>query len=393
MKNKNKVGLILAFKSTNYGAQLQAYATQVVLESLGVQTEIIDYSPKRGDRHVVLSKGIIHFLYHKYLFRKRYKKRTESKDPLFLKSIKERKEQSSLFINRCLHNIKEIKGYTRLLASTKDYDAVLIGSDQQWIPGFSFGNCKSLQFVPDNVRRISYATSLGVSEYPKYCWSTARKAWNRIDYLSVREKQGADIIKQVCGPDTRVQVVVDPTYLLTKQEWEKILPVERKKDEKYVFCYFLGNDDTSKQIARRFADDNQLKLVSVLSTESYSTYDQSFADELVLAGSPEDFVNWIRGAEYVFTDSFHGTAFSVINEKQVFVFYRKRTETASRNSRIDNILEKWGISERLILPGVIDMDYASIKDINYDKVNYLVDVERKKSLQFLKDAMRFDENK
>ena len=387
------IGLVLSYKETNYGAQLQAYATQVMVEKLGHNTEIIDYFPKKGDRHIVLCRGLIRFLYEQFLFKRRAKKHTSSNDPVFLKNKQERIEQYHRFIERRLHNIVKVSGYTELANRGKNYDAVLIGSDQKWTPGFSFGNANSLRFVPNNVRRISYATSLGVSEYPNYCWASARKAWKRIDFLSVREQQGADIIKQICGPDTPVQVVVDPTYLMTKTQWEELIPVEKKSEKKYVFCYFLGNDDTSKQIARRFADEKKLKLVSVLSKESYSPIDQTYADELVIGNTPEDFINWIRGAEYVFTDSFHGTAFSVINEKQFFIFYRKRAEATSRNSRIDNILSKWGLKDRLIPPGVQNVDFSVLKDIDYEKVSTLVDKEREKSLAFLKEALHFDDNK
>ena len=388
-----KIGLVLSYKETNYGAQLQAFATQVVVEKFGHSTEIIDYSPKNGDRHIVLSRGILRFFYEQFLFKRRAKKHTTSNDQLFLKNKQERIEQYQLFIKRRLHNIVKVSGYSQLASCGKKCDAVLIGSDQKWTPGFSFGNVNSLRFVPDYIRKISYATSLGVSEYPKYCWPSARKAWNRIDFLSVREQQGADIIKQVCGPDISVRVVVDPTYLLTKEQWEELIPTEKKSEEKYVFCYFLGNDDSSKLIARKFADEKKLKLVSVLSKESYSPLDQTYADFLVTGNGPEDFINWIRGAEYVLTDSFHGTAFSVINEKQFFIFYRKRAEATTRNSRIDNILQKWGLQDRLVPPGETDAKLLSTKSIDYSKVTERVLTEREKSLQFLKEALTFDDNK
>lgn len=388
-----KIGLVLSYKETNYGAQLQAFATQVVVEKFGHSTEIIDYSPKNGDRHIVLSRGILRFFYEQFLFKRRAKKHTTSNDLLFLKNKQERIEQYQLFIKRRLHNIVKVSGYSQLASCGKKCDAVLIGSDQKWTPGFSFGNVNSLRFVPDYIRKISYATSLGVSEYPKYCWPSARKAWNRIDFLSVREQQGADIIKQVCGPDISVRVVVDPTYLLTKEQWEELIPTEKKSEEKYVFCYFLGNDDSSKLIARKFADEKKLKLVSVLSKESYSPLDQTYADFLVTGNSPEDFINWIRGAEFILTDSFHGTAFSVINEKQFFIFYRKRAEATSRNSRIDNILKKWDLQDRLVPPGETEAKLLATKSIDYSKVTERVLTERGKSLQFLKEALTFDDNK
>lgn len=388
-----KIGLVLSYKETNYGAQLQAFATQYIVESFGCETEIIEYFPKKWDRHVVLCRGLLSYLYHSFVFKKRVNKHTVSDDPLFIKNKQEREMQYKSFINRRLHNIVKVSGYTELEAKGKDYDAVLIGSDQKWLPGFSFGNLTSLRFVPDNVRKISYATSLGVSEYPKYCWPTSRNAWRRINYLSVREEQGAAIIKQICGEKTNVQVVLDPTYLLTNIQWEQLIPVKRMHEKPYILCYFLGNDENSKIMARHFADEKGLALVSILSKESYSPIDQTFADELIIGNSPEDFVNWIRGAEYVLTDSFHGTAFSIINEKQFFTFYRKRKEATSRNSRIDNILDKLGLKDRLVLPG-IEHDYmCHVGQINYAMVSAVVDKERELSISFLEKALQFNDNK
>lgn len=392
MQKVNKVGLVLSYKETNYGAQLQAFATQVLVESLGVQTEIIDYSPIKSDRHIVFEKGLFRFLYQQYKAKRMAKVHADSNDPVFQKNKEARIEQYKLFIERRLHSIRKVSGYTQLASCAKEYDAVLIGSDQKWLPGFSFGNLTSLRFVPDDVRKISYATSLGVSEYPKYCWPTSRRAWKRIDYLSVREQQGADIIKQVCGDDIQVKVVVDPTYLLSKKQWEDIIPIEKKSEEKYVFCYFLGNDEKSKVLARAFADVKKLKLVSVLSKESFSPIDQTFADEIIMGNTPEDFINWIRGAEYIFTDSFHGTAFSVINEKQFFIFYRKRKESTSRNSRIDNILAKWDLSDRLVGADADSSLLVNAKDIDYERVTSIVEKESADSLAFLTKALTFDEN-
>ena len=131
-----------------------------------------------------------------------------------------------------------------------------------------------------------------------------------------------------------------------------------------------------------------------MSDESYSPYDKEYADVLVQGERPEDFINWIRGSEIVFTDSFHGTAFSVINEKQFFVFYRKRLDAKqSRNSRIDNILSKWNLKDRLITDNEIDWNFYDLEMIDYNKVKSILGVEREKSLTFLNKALHFDENK
>ncbi|MPM94599.1 hypothetical protein SDC9_141747 [bioreactor metagenome] len=179
--------------------------------------------------------------------------------------------------------------------------------------------------------------------------------------------------------------MADPTYLLTKEEWEELIPKEKVVEEKYILCYFLGNSDLIKKYARRFAEEKGLRLVSILSNECNSD-DNQYADEVLIGKSVEEFVNLIWNAEYVLTDSFHGLAFSVINQKQFLIFYRKRTDVKeSRNSRIDNIVCSWGIEDRLIREP--EKMIIPAEDINYQEVSLKVQELRTKSLQFLKNAL------
>lgn len=390
MNNKRKVGLLIAYKNPNYGTMLQAYATQYVVDSLGFETEIIDYYPDRYVKHYAWDWGLLTFLFDAYHDKKKKEERTKCADFLFQENASKRKASFQEFVTTKLHGIEKINGFSNLKRKGAEYDAILIGSDQKWHPGFSFGVDSSFRFVPTNVRTISYATSLGVSEYPKSYWNTSRKVWNRINFLSVREKTGAEIIKQICGKDTHVEVVVDPTYLISKEKWQELIPVERNCEERYLFCYFLGNDEASKMCARRYADCKGLKLVSVVSNESFSEIDQKYADYLVVGEGPASFVNWIRGAECIFTDSFHGTAFSVINEKQVYIFYRKNDSVKlQRHSRIDDITTLWGISDRLIHEKERDWENFCEKSIDYSYVTPLLIQERQKSLDFLIEALTF----
>ncbi len=389
MKDMKTVGLIMANPLSNYGAHLQAFATQYAIDKLGVNTEIIERSPKL--RKFKYSDWRIIFYFWRIKFNKK-KKESIKYDAEFQKLRKDRAICAKEFRESRLHNIRSFQSYEELVERAKSYSAVLIGSDQMWPPGAAFENTGSLRFVPEGVDRISYATSLGVSYYPRYCWKSSREMWKNIDFLSVREEQGAEIIRKVCNNDINVKVVADPTYLLTKEEWEKTIPVKKMCDKKYVFCYFLGNDEQSKLCAKRYAEKHNLHLVSILSCESYSDIDRTFADENVGAVSPEDFINWVRGAEVVFTDSFHGLAFSVINHKQFFVFYRyKSNSKGSRNSRINNILKMWDCTNRLIEDPEINWDNTNIPSIDYDVVEELVSAKREDSLQYLKTALRINE--
>ena len=386
--SKKIIGLKLAFKTTNYGAQLQAFATQQVLEKMGYTTEVIDLT--HNDFFAVHSFGLGYLRNMIQGFKKKRilkKTRVNIEDKLYQENREERKKAMQNFLITRFLNVKPYFSYKNLTKSARQMDAVLIGSDQIWGPGACYDKMASLDFAPKGVRRISYATSLGVSEYPKYCWYMSRRMWNKMDYLSVREKTGASIIKQICG-DIPVEVVVDPTYLLTKEEWETLIPVKQMISGGYVFCYFLGNDDEIRHCAKEFAQKQRLPLVSVLSNESFSEYDQQFADKLVLGASPEDFINWIRGASYVITDSFHGLAFSVINEKQFFISYRKRDDAVlNRNSRINDVLALWGLEDRLITDKNRDWNAFIVSDINYKYVKYKLATERLRSLDYLKKAL------
>lgn len=386
-----RVGLIIANHKTNYGAHLQGFATQHVIDSMGVETAIIDIFGVKGKKYYV-DWGFCVAMYHTLMNKFRKKGRVIG-DNQFKHNLMERTELSQDFRTKRFHDIKYYSDYKEILNDAKGFSTIMIGSDQLWIPGVSFGPLLSLRFVPEGVKRASYATSLGVLELPKYCWNSARDMWTNIDYLSVREEQGANIIRKVCGNKVDVKVVVDPTYLMTKEQWENVIPVQKMCNKKYVFCYFLGDDVNSKLCAKRYAEKHNLHLVSILSCESYSEIDRTFADEIVGAATPEEFINWIRGAECVFTDSFHGLAFSVINHKQFFVFYRKRKDVKqSRNSRIDNILSMWNCEVRLITDPTMEWTNKNVAPIDYTHVESLITEKRNESLEFLKRAIGVNEN-
>lgn len=380
-----KVGLILANPITNYGAHLQAFATQYTIDNLGVSTEAIDISSINSQKYIIdlgffvyAIKRIRHKLFHK--------ESNSVYDEAFYDNLKKRTALAAAFRKRRLHDEKVYKTYDELVNAAKSLDAVMIGSDQMWTPGASFSPINSLAFVPKGVARLSYATSLGVEEYPRSCWHSARKMWKGMDAVSVREQQGADIINQVCNNQVDVQVVLDPTYLLTKEQWESLIPVEKMSEEKYVFCYFLADNVAGKRCAIQYAKSHGLKLVSILSCESLGMMDRTYADQTLGALSPEDFINWLRGAECIFTDSFHGVAFSVINEKQFFVFYRVRKDgLPARNSRIDNVLKMWKCETRLVKKA--GEDEVNAQNIDYQQVRTILDAQRRKSLDYLKKAL------
>ena len=385
---KCKVGLILVPEHTNYGAQLQSYATQQVVESLGCDTEILLYKAS-GNRNIKFYWGLIPW-YISTLRKPKRADRYKNLDDVHAENHRLRKEASKAFMNSYLKNFHKCVGYDELVKVGGSYDAVMIGSDQMWPAGIAFGSFISMRFVPKGVRKISYGTSCGVTSYPKYCYKSSAEMWRSFDFLSTREEQGKKLIQEVCGKDIRVEVLCDPTYLLSRDEWEERMPTKQMFNEKYVVCYLIGNDVEQKMCAKRYAQQKNMKLVALMSNESVSEIDTTFADVNIIGAGPVDFINWIRGSECFFTDSFHGLAFSVINEKQFYVFYRhKYGIEKTRNSRIDNIINMWGIQDRLITDASRNWNIYVDKLIDYRTVSSRVAEKRREGLEYLKQALTF----
>ncbi len=381
----NTIGLCLALKTeTNYGAILQAYATQQIVEEFGFCTEIIDYTSK-GDKGIIKSPEYYLSRIINRIRGNRHKKRTETLDEVHKQNREMRIRKADEFRNARLHSIVHIQGYDALVGHSKQYKAVVVGSDQLWPPTVVFTCFRTLRFVPAGVRRISYATSMGADSYPWYTKRLAAQFLSKIDYLSVREEQAKKIINDVCDRDAKV--VLDPTYLISKDDWKLLIPNESVTNNGYVLLYFLGDNPEMKRLAKLYARKRGLRVVSIMSSES-NVDDGPYADEILTGQSPEQFLNLVRNAECVFTDSFHGFAFSVINEKQVYITYRVRKGTYSRNSRIDNIVQKFGMEDRLI------KDPSSIEELDdsetdYNSVNEKLRALREDSLAFLKSALDF----
>ena len=276
-------------------------------------------------------------------------------------------------------------GYDQLRRSAEKFDAFLVGSDQMWSPSGLATNFYNLMFVPDEKKKISYASSFGVSEIPFYQKKRTAEFLNRIDYLSVRENVGVKIIRDLTGRDALV--TVDPTMLLTAQEWDEFSGGDRLSEEKYIFAYFLGNNPEFRRIVKELQRKTGLKIITLRHLDEYIPQDEQFGDEAPYNLRPEGFVNLMKNAEYVCTDSFHGSVFSSLFHRQFVVFPRySETASLSRNSRISSLLNNLGLEKRLYNPSKA-IDLQADEPICYE----LVEIKRRKriekSLQFLDEAI------
>lgn len=266
--------------------------------------------------------------------------------------------------------------------SAENYDAFLCGSDQLWLPSNLGSHFYTMEFAPAEKPKIAYATSFGVSEIPWFQKTRTAKYLNAFARLSTREKSGQKIINRLLHRE--VPVVCDPTLLVSVDEWEQLIPVKTPVAGKYLFCFLLGDNTEHRKIAETFAKEEGLQIVTIPFLNHYTEVDETFGDIRLFDVDAADFVNLIRGAEYVLTDSFHGMVFSLLHHKQFMVFNRFQDGADSRNSRIDSLCEMLKLSGRRY-----GGDIRKVKDpIDYKTTDELLQKKREESARYLAEALK-----
>lgn len=238
-----------------------------------------------------------------------------------------------------------------------------------------------MEFAPENKPKLAYATSFGVSEIPPNLKKATARYLNRFQHLSTREIAGQKIICELTGK--KVPVVCDPTLLFDAEGWAGIIRDQRILDEPYVFCYFLGTNPEHRRQAQEFSKRTGLEIVSCPFLDHFVKEDITFGDVQLFDMDAADFVNLIRHAEYILTDSFHGSVFSILHHKKFMTFNRFAGTANSRNSRIDSLCALLGLGERRYNGNVMDVQ----KDVDYTLVDDRLERLREESIQYLKEAL------
>lgn len=348
---------------------LQAYATVSFLKNNHVNYELIRY--EKDKRLSTIIKSIPRLL-NGVLLNDKYEAvkkkigmlqhpKIRMKDAERLRAFKKFQEQYFDHLSPVFH------GYRALCEGATRYSAVITGSDQLWSPAGLPTNFYNLMFVPDTILKISIASSFGVKEIPWYQKKRTAYFLNRMDFVSMRESRGAEIVKELTGKT--VPTILDPVFLLSEKEWLKEIPNRKTYNQPYIFAYFLGTTSSYREAVTIFAKKRGLKVITLRHMDQYVPGDENFGDFAPYDIGPADFLNYIRNADYIFTDSFHGTAFSIINQKQFVVFDRyKSSSKHSKNSRIDTLCSNLGLESRRFATGNTLEDMIS-SPIDYNKVN------------------------
>lgn len=366
-----KIGIVTFHNAHNYGAMLQAFALQKKLEESN-QVEIIDYRNNKIERQYKVIRPLIF------------------KDPISTvkrlvsdvskyKINKTRHRNFNTFMKEKLSLSKRYNDEEDLKNDDVKYDILITGSDQVWNIGIvgNLSDIYTLNFGQKDIKRISYAASVGEANLISRNKEIYKEKISKIDEISVREADAKKELNRIINKE--IEVVLDPTLLLTVNDWNKELTTKNDvSDEKYILAYFVEYDKEYIDIVNFLSEKTGLKVIH------FEKRNNNYNDVLKSAYTegPLDFVSLIKNAEYVVATSFHATVFSILFHKKFFIVPHRKT-----GARVINLLDRLEITGRTFSTA------EEFKKINYDfetnwnKVENNLNKEREKSIKFLNNAV------
>lgn len=369
-----RIAIMTWYSYQNYGTALQAVALNRAIRGLGYEAYDLQYDPvpfqagKPNKRGSLFKRAAAKIDY----LRRRYPINDSNRDKAF-----------NAFLEQHLPLTNEVISHENAVSVSHSYDAFVCGSDQVWSPR-CFDSLYYLDFVSDS-KKIAYAPSFGCDEIESYPESMQIKGLvSRFESISVREQSGADIVESITGK--RPPVVVDPTMLLTAVEWDRLAkPVDRPSGP-YCLFYFLGSYSKNYAAAVSIAKERGLEILE-LPVFAYQLKDSRSAGPEV---GPGEFIDLIRNASLICTDSFHGMVFATIYNLPFVAFERfdpRRSD--SQNTRVYNFLNMTNQSGTLLQREDLSRwRKCSRIHINEQEVSSLLAKARASSVDYLSDSLR-----
>lgn len=377
-----KLGLVCV-TNYNFGSILQTFALQQTVRRMGYSTEIVAYHEPfiakigrlRNKEYAINKfKGLYKSLCLKFL-------RNSGKV-----DYKERERSFKNFIIERFAFSRLCTSKSQLTQLAMEYESIILGSDQVWHPVNIYMDFFTLNFVPESINKIAYAPSFGVSQLPTVYKNRYCNYINRFQHLSAREEQGVKLISELTGREAAW--VCDPTILLTSNDWNQFLSDKIKYNQKYIFCYFIGNNPKQRKLARQFANSKGLKVLGLLHIDQYIKDDELYVDFSPYNVGPSEFLYLLHHAEFVFTDSFHATVFSLLFHRSFYVFNRfANGKGTSTTSRIDSLLKIANTHDRMMKDTFTINDLNSVSEIDFRAVDKKLQSIRELSLSYLAKSL------
>lgn len=356
-----KIGIVTYHRTLNYGAVMQALATRFVLEDMGHEVYYVDYWPEYHKDSYKL------FSFSKFKRQQGFVSKIKTLRSLLrdYSSNKRRIDNFEFFFQT------HIYPYCRPIDDS--FDVVIYGSDQIWRKQKALGTYNSFYFGDNKLKtnhHISYAASMGILPDNDQDKAKIKELVSHIEKISVREEDLQILLKSLGLSD--VSLSLDPTLLLSSEKWDKYLPTELYKGEKYALIYIMGGNAFDLKEVKKFTDSKGLKLIIL---RGYAKTKETKTN--ITSAGPYEFIRLIKNADYVFCSSFHGLAFSIIYGKQ---FY---TSFLHNSGRAESLLKIIGCQERLLDPKSPIPQNLSL--VNYEQLSKRMMSYREESIKYLKE--------
>lgn len=371
-----RVGIITIHNSPNYGACLQAFALWKYIEQQGCDCEIIDlyrphqeeYIPSKIYKPYYKTRSVKSLL--KKVIKIACLKKTKQLPYSIEAFAKFKKFNSAIKLSKAYKKIDD------LYANPPIYDLYIAGSDQLWNPTQPY--CLEpyfLTFVPQGSKKISFATSIGITNLTNKEKQDFKKWLLQFDAISVREKQAQTLLESFVNRD--IEQVADPTFLLEESFWKSMIEIPTIT-QPYILLFTLNHNQQLLDYSLHLSTESGIPLIYLCQTAKQ--LDNSFTT--ITNASIEEFLGYIAHAEMVITESFHGTVFSLILGTKNFYSYISKNSV--RGSRLEDLLTTFHLESHL-LPQNMNASYKTLSEqhIDTNKISKIISIERKHSVTFL----------
>lgn len=376
-----KVCVITIIDYKNYGNRLQNYALNKLLEKLGIKVinglEFFSKSDwlleqeKKGKNIFLKKKTPIKVLQIWLSWRKKLSRNNKQYNKRIQKLREFTKNNMVTFPYLYVKDKEDLKKKM----DDKSIDYYLVGSDQVWNPYYEAYDFEFLTFT-DSKKRGSFAASFGVDSLPEMYKKRYATRLREFNNLSVREKSGQKLVKELIGREAHVSL--DPTLVLPRNEWEKLIQSQNvmKSEKDYIVTYFLGD---VPQCVLQYASEKHIKI--------YCLNDASIPS--LFGVGIEEFLYLIKNAQYVVTDSFHATAFSVIFNTNFYVFNRTQEGVSNMFTRLRTLLELLDLMDRVCEDNKFEK-VEKISEKKWNSVNQVLDFKREEEMNYLSNLLRIN---
>lgn len=318
-----KIGIITFTYGQNYGNKLQNYA-------------LVNFLSKNYSNEVYTLQNFDETTNGNFidLLKKSIKKIIKYNEERYKKNRKLKFETFNRNYLRYYNIVLDKRNYEKL----DDFDVFICGSDQIWNPFYNKDMITYTAAFAKKAKRISYAASIGIDTIPENRIKEYKENIGEMDFIGVREEEAAELLRKYI--DKKISTQVDPTMLLTLDDWNKMtVKPDKELENDYILTYFIKEkDDITKEAIESYAKKQKIQIINLNSLEQKEWYDID----------PCEFLWMIKNAKFVFSDSFHATVFSLIFHKQFHCFERiNKEKTNKQESRLNTLLNYFNLSERI----------------------------------------------